>query len=235
MASHIANETVEKLAQSGAQFAHVKSRRHPSMKPFILGTKSKVDLIDLSKTSELLAKAKETMARYGAEGKVVLFVAGKREAIASTRAIAESLSMPYVAGRWLGGTLTNFAEIKKRLARLKELEELRTSADFDKKYTKLERLMFSREEQRLNERFGGIVSLSKLPDAVVVVDTKVEHIAVSEAHGKHIPVIGIMSSDCDLKDATYPIVVNDASLKTIRLILDELAESYKSGRDGVAK
>lgn len=226
--------TIERLASTGAHFAHVKSRRHPSMKKFILGTKSKVDLIDLEKTEELLEEAKKTIERYGAEGKTVLFVAGKREMVKITRSVAESLSQPYVAGRWLGGTLTNFGEIKKRIQRLAELEEGRTSGELEKKYTKLERLMLSREEDRLNERMGGLAGLTKIPDALVVIDTKSEAIAIAEAKTKNIPVIAVMSSDCDTADATYPIVANDASVKTVELILNELASAYKKGRDGTA-
>lgn len=234
MATENTQVNVDALVATGAHFAHVKSRRHPSMKKFILGNKNKVDLIDLSKSVELFEAAAKTIERYGAEGKTVLFVAGKREAIKPTRAIAESLSMPHVTGRWLGGTLTNFSEIKKRLARLEELKKMRESADFSKKYTKLERLMLSREENRLETRLGGLSGLTKLPDLIVVVDTKSEAIAIAEAKGRSVPVIGIMSSDCDTADATYPIVVNDASVKTIELVLSALAGAYKKGRDGTA-
>lgn len=225
---------VERLASTGAHFAHVKSRRHPSMKKFIMGTKNKVDLLDLEKTEELLAKALETVQRYGAEGKTLLFVAGKREMVRATRKTAESLSQPFVAGRWLGGTLTNFGEIKKRIARLAELSEGRESGELAKKYTKLEQLMLSREEKRLEERMGGLAGMTKLPDALIVIDTKSESIAIAEAKTKGIPVIGIMSSDCDTADATYPIVANDASVKTVEMILAEIAAAYKKGRDGTA-
>ena len=225
-------EGVQALAQSGAHFAHVKSKRHPSMKKFILGTKNKMDLIDLSATEEFLAAAKTTIERYGAEGKTVMFVAGKREAVKITKAIAESLGMPYVAGRWLGGTLTNFSEIRKRINRMSDLESMRESGELAKKYKKLERLMLSREEDRLKERMGGLAGLSKIPDLLVIVDTKSESIAVNEAKLTHVPIIGIMSTDCDVKDATYPIVANDASVKTVTYILNELAASFKAGRDG---
>ena len=228
-------EGVQALAQSGAHFAHVKSKRHPSMKKFILGTKNKMDLIDLSATEEFLAAAKTTIERYGAEGKTVMFVAGKREAVKVTKAIAESLGMPYVAGRWLGGTLTNFSEIRKRINRMSDLESMRESGELAKKYKKLERLMLSREEDRLKERMGGLAGLSKTPDLLVIVDTNSESIAVNEAKLTHVPIIGIMSTDCDVKDATYPIVANDASVKTVTYILNELAASFKAGRDGSKK
>jgi len=225
-------EAVEALAQSGAHFAHVKSKRHPSMKKFILGTKNKMDLIDLSATEKHLEAAKDAIKRYGAEGKNVIFVAGKRESVKITRSTAESLGMPFVAGRWLGGTLTNFPEIRKRILRMADLESMRESGELEKKYKKLERLMLSREEDKLKLRMGGLAGLTKIPDLLVVVDTNAEHIAVNEAKITGVPVIGIMSSDCNLKDATYPIVANDASVKTVTHILEELAASFKAGRDG---
>ena len=234
MAANDTQVSVDSLAQTGAHFAHVKSRRHPSMKKFILGTKQKVDLINLEETKEMLDKATSAVERYGAEGKTVLFVAGKREALKATKAVAERLSMPYVAGRWLGGTITNFGEIKKRLDRLSTLQGERESGELEKKYTKLERLMLSREENRLRDRMGGLLGMTKTPDLVVIVDTGAEHIAVAEAKAKNIPVVGLMSSDCDLADAMYPIVANDASIKTVTLILEELANAYAKGRDGAS-
>ena len=223
---------IDRLIDTGAHFAQARSRRHPSMKSFILGSKNKTDLLDLTKTEEFITHAMDAVKRYGAEGKTILFVAGKREMVRITRDAAESLSMPFVAGRWLGGTLTNFAEIKKRVARLVELESMRESGELEKKYTKLERLMLSREEERLRERFGGLVGMDNLPAAVLVVDTRSESIAVAEAKEVHIPIVGIMNSDCDLTDATYPVIANDASLKTVKLLLNELVESYRAGRDG---
>lgn len=227
-----ATNMTERLIEAGAHFAQAKSRRHPSMKRFVLGSKNKIDLIDLSETQELLDAALAATKRYGAEGKTVLFVGGKQEVVSPVRNAAEALNMPYVAGRWLGGTLTNFSEIKKRIARLVELRQMRESGELEKKYTKLERLMLSREETRLEERFGGLVGMDKLPDALVVVDTRAEDIAVAEAKGLSIPVFGIMSSDCNLADATYPMVVNDASVRTVKLVLGEIVAQYRAGRDG---
>lgn len=197
------------------------------MRPFVFGTKAKVDVIDLAKTEALLAKAKEAMERYGKEGATVLFVGGKEEVRAAVKAAAESCGQPFVAGRWLGGTLTNFAEIKKRIARLRELTDGSTD---ERKFTKLERLMRSREATRLAERLGGAKDLEKRPDALLVIDTKREKIAVAEAKSLRIPIIALMSSDCDLADAAYPIVGNDTSIASVSLILSELAEAFRAGR-----
>jgi small subunit ribosomal protein S2 len=220
---------VDRLFETGAHFAQVKSRRHPSMKPFVVGTKSKVEIFDLQKTDEQLAKAKQAMTALARDGKSVLFVGGKREVSDSVREAARKIGQPYVAGRWLGGTLSNFVEIKKRIDRLADLTQKRESGELAKIYTKLERVFIDREITRLEERLGGIANLAKRPDAMVIVDTKHEAHASKEARDAGIPVIGIMSSDCDIKDAAFPIVVNDASRATVKLVLDELATAFETG------
>lgn len=221
---------VDRLFETGAHFAQVKSRRHPSMKKFVLGTTSKVEIFDLAKTDDQIARAKAAMTALARDGKVVLFVGGKREVSDEVRAAAVKIGQPYVAGRWLGGTISNFTEIKKRIDRLADLTGKRESGELAKLYTKLERIFIDREIERLETRLGGITNLTKRPDAMVIVDTKAEAHATKEARDAGIPVIGIMSSDCDLKDAAYPIVTNDSSRKTVELILAELTAAYASGR-----
>ncbi len=220
---------VARLFAAGAHFAQMKSRRHPSMKPFIVGAKQKVEIFDLAITDEQLAKAKQAIAALALAGKTVLFVGGKQEATEAVKATAKRLNQPYVAGRWLGGTISNFVEIKKRIDRLADLLAKRESGELAKLYTKLERLYIDREITRLETRLDGITELSKRPDALVVVDTKSEAHAVREANRAGIPIIAIMSSDCDVTDAAYPIVTNDASRTTVTLILNELAEAFQSG------
>lgn len=223
---------VDRLFEVGAHFAHVKSRRHPSMRSFVLGAKGGVEIFDLVKTDAQLAAAKAAIAAFAREGKTILFVGGKREAQDSVRATGKRLMQPYVAGRWLGGTITNFTEIKKRIDRLADLSAKRESGELGKLYTKLERIRIDREIDRLNERLAGITNLSKRPDALVIVDTRAEAHATKEARASGIPIIGIMSSDCDLKDATFPIVTNDASRAAIDLVLEELATAFESGQRG---
>jgi small subunit ribosomal protein S2 len=221
---------IDRLFETGAHFAQLKSRRHPSMKPFVLGAKSKVEIFDLVKTDVQLARAKEVMTALARDGKIVLFVGGKREVSDEVREAASRIAQPYVAGRWLGGTISNFNEIKKRIDRLADLLQKRDSGELAKQYTKLERLYIDREITRLNERLGGISELARRPDAMLIVDTKHESHATKEALDGRIPVIGIMSSDNDLANAAYPIVVNDASRATVKLILKELADAYDAGR-----
>lgn len=220
----------KRLFDTGAHFAQVKSRRHPSMKPFLVGTKGRQEIIDLVKTSEQLEAAKVVMAALAKEGKTVLFVGGKVEIAAFVKKAALGINAPYVAARWLGGTISNWSEIKKRVDRLAELTEKGATGALVKQHTKLELVMIGREEKRLTERLDGITTLTKKPDALLVVDTKHEKHAVKEANDAGIPIIAIMSSDCDLREATYPIIANDTSRETVGFILTELTEAFKKGQ-----
>ncbi|MEK7145101.1 MAG: 30S ribosomal protein S2 [Patescibacteria group bacterium] len=228
----IVTSTVElkRLFDTGAHFAQVKSRRHPSMKPFLVGTKGRQEIIDLVKTTEQLEAAKGVMAALAKEGKTVLFVGGKVEIAALVKKAAQEIGQPYVATRWLGGTISNWTEIKKRIDRLAELTDKAAAGTLAKQHTKLELVMIDREKKRLELRLDGITTLAKRPDALLVVDTKHEKHAVKEAKDAGIPVIAIMSSDCDLSDAAYPIVANDTSRETVGLILSELAEAFAKGQ-----
>ena len=226
------NTTAEwkRLFDTGAHFAQVKSRRHPSMKPYLVGTKGRQEIIDLVKTTEQLEAAKTVMAALAKEGKTVLFVGGKVEIAALVKKYAQEIQAPYVASRWLGGTISNWVEIKKRIDRLAELIEKSATGALAKQHTKLELVMIGREQKRLTERLDGITTMTKKPDALLVVDTKHEKHAVKEAREAGIPIIAIMSSDCDLKDASYPIVANDTSRETVGLVLSELVEAFAKGQ-----
>lgn len=200
------------------------------MKPYLVGTKGRTEIIDLAKTEDQLASAKRVMEALARDGKTVLFVGGKTEVANLVREAAKTAGQPYVATRWLGGTISNFVEIKKRIDRLASLQEERAAGTLAKRHTKLELVYLGREEKRLVERLDGITALAKRPDALLVVDTKREKHAVKEARDAGIPIIGIMSSDCDLKDAAYPIIANDASRETVKLLLKELADAFVKGR-----
>lgn len=228
----IGNHTTEvkRLFDTGAHFAQVKSRRHPSMKPYLVGTKGRQEIIDLVKTSSQIESAKSVMETLAKEGKTVLFVGGKVEIAALVKKAAQEISAPYVAARWLGGTISNWAEIKKRIERLAELTEKSATGALARQHTKLELVHLDREKKRLEERLDGITTLAKRPDAFVIVDTKHEKHAVKEANDAGIPVIAIMSSDCNLREATYPIVANDTSREAVRLILSDLVAAFKKGQ-----
>lgn len=223
----IKESILDRMFKAGVHFGYSRSSRHPSMKPVIYGQKSHVEIIDLEKTNEHLEKAKEFIRTLVAGGKTVLFVGTKSESRAVVKGAAELTGMPYVVERWVGGIFTNFEEIKKRIARMKELIQKKEKGELDI-YTKKERLLLSREEDRLVKLFGGLSEMTHLPAAIFVVDAKKEKIAVTEAKKMGIPVISLMNSDCDFRDAEYPIPGNDASVSSIRFIVDELVSVFRA-------
>ena len=221
---------IERLFSVGAHFGYSRSKRHPSVSPYIFGVRNRTELFDLEKTSRLLEEASTAMESWGKERKIVLFVGGKSEARRAIETIATRLGMPFVSTRWIGGTLTNFPEIKQRLTRLSTLREQRETVEFSKRYNKKEKLLIDREIDNLEKRFGGMMPMkNSLPDALVIVDTKHEYTAVREVFAKKIPFVGFGNSDCDMSAATYPIVGNDSSARTIELVLGELASAYERG------
>lgn len=220
---------VEAMFKVGAHFGLAKARRHPSTKPYVFGIKNKIEIFDLEKTNEALERAKAFVASVAAAGKQALFVGGKSEAIPAVRAAAGKAGQPMVAGRWIGGTLTNFGQIRKRIEkyenRLKEKEKGELA-----KYTKKERLLIDREVAKLELMFGGIVSMKDKPGVLIVVDPKKEFIAVDEARQTGVPVVAIASSDCDISLVDYAIPANDSSASSAAFFLDELARAYSEGR-----
>lgn len=213
------------LMEAGVHFGYSRTRRHPTVTPYLYGNKGGVDIIDLEKTAPQIEAAAAFLAELGAAGKTVLFVGVKPEARSAVEAVAQSLKMPYVTERWIGGILTNFPEIKKRIQKLADLKEERSTGGFDK-YTKKEQLLLSREMDRLSKYFSGLTSLTKMPDAIVVVDTKKEHIAIAEARKMGVPVIGIGNTDCSIRSISYPIIANDGSLSSIKAVLAILKDAF---------
>lgn len=218
------------LLAVGAHFGFVKSRRHPSAKPFIFGSKNNLEIFDLGKTSKELERALTFVGEKGREAVSGLWVGGKNEAREAIRKVGLELGMPYVAGRWIGGTLSNFSEIKKRIARLEELVGQREKGELSK-YTKKERLLFDREIEKLTLYFGGLSQLKTMPKFLVVIDPKKEYIAVAEARKIGIPVIALAGSDSNLYELDYAIPGNDSSRQSIAFILDKLATAYKKGKE----
>jgi small subunit ribosomal protein S2 len=222
------NNLIEALFGVGAHFGFVKARRHPSAKPFILGAKNKVEIFDLEKTSLELEKALTFVEKKGEEGALTLFVGGKSEAREAVEKAARELDMPFVAGRWIGGTLTNFPEIKKRIARLEELTTQRERGELSK-YTKKERLLIDREIDNLQTYFGGLANLKSIPKLMVIADPKKEHIALAEARRMKVPVVALAGSDTNLYEIDRAIPGNDASRQTIAYVFNAIMEAYKKG------
>lgn len=224
------NTLVDRLFAAGSHFGFSKSRRHPSVVPYIYGAKHGTDIIDLEQAAALIETAKTAIKEAGTQGQTVLFVGTKEESAKLVRAAAEKVDMPYVTNRWIGGILTNFSEIKKRVARLEDLIAQGESGELERKYTKKERVVIKRELDKLTYNFGGIRTMKQLPKLMVVVDPRHDSIAIAEAKELGVPVIGIMSSDNNLADVTTPVVVNDALQSSVSLVLEELVAAYSEGR-----
>jgi small subunit ribosomal protein S2 len=222
-------KTIESMFGAGAHFGLGRSRRHPTVSPFIFGTKNSTDIFDLEKTQTMLEKAKGFATALAKEGKTVLFVGGKKEALAAIRTAAQSQNMPYVDGRWIGGTITNFGQVKKRIDRYEKLVADREKGELAK-YTKRERMLIDKEIASLEKMFLGIVSLKKTPDALFVIDPRHEKIAMKEACDFNIPVIALCGSDCDISKIAYPVVGNDGSKSSIQFFVDELTKAYQAGK-----
>ncbi len=220
---------IQELADAGVHFGYTKTRRHPSTKPFIFDTKNNVDIIDIEQTEELLKKASEFLATQGKENKVVLFVGTKAEAKEATRTGADALKMPYVTNRWIGGTLTNFTEIKRRVDILVDLKDKKAKGLLDK-YTKKEQSDFGRQINKMEGYFGGLIGMNKKPDAIFIIDVKKEINAFKEALQLKIPVISISNTDCDISEVEFPIVANDASVTSLKFLTNKLVDAYKSGK-----
>lgn len=219
------NPIIDKLFGAGAHFGYAPSRRHPSTSRFIFGNKGGVELFDLEQTASLLESALGYIKTLASERKTILFVGGKAEARETLRRAAEKLGAPYCAGRWIGGSLTNFSEIKKRLGRLEELSTMREKGELAK-FTKHERLLIDREIADLELMFGGLRGMTKLPDALFVIDSRAESGAVAEANQLNIPVIAVINTDCDRTKIAHPIPANDASRETLKIVLEEVTNTY---------
>jgi len=223
------NQTIDKMFKVGAHFGLTKARRHPTAKPFVFGVKNKIEIIDLEKTDVALTKAVDFVKSIAASGRIVLFASSKSEALPAVRLAGAKTGCPFVAGRWIGGTITNYTEIKKRIEKLETRLREREKGELAK-YTKKERLLIDREIEKLDRFFAGLVPLKEKPAALIVVDSKREHNAVAEAQQAKIPVIAINSTDCDLSQVNYAIPANDASAASIGFFLGELATAYSASK-----
>ncbi len=224
-----AKKTIETMFGAGAHFGLGRSRRHPAISPYIFGTKNSTDIFDLEKTEILFAKAKAIIAKLASEGKTILFVGGKKEASAAIKHSSQSLNMPYVDGRWIGGTLSNFGQVRKRVERYEKLTSDKEKGELAK-YTKRERMLIDKEIASLEKMFYGIVSLKRIPDAMFIVDPRHEKNAVKEATDMNIPIIALAGSDCNINEVTYPIVGNDNSKASVQFFVEEIAKTYQNAK-----
>ena len=221
--------TMKQLLDSGTHFGHQTRRWNPKMKRFILAERNGIYIIDLQQSLSFIDTAYEFIKETVAHGGSILYVGTKKQAQEAVAEQARRVGMPFVNQRWLGGMLTNFSTVFKRLQRLKELEEI----DFDdvagSGMTKKELLQLRRERDKLERSLGGIRDMSRVPSAIWVVDTKKEHIAVSEARKLGIPVIAILDTNCDPDEVTYPIPGNDDAIRSVSLLTRVVADAVADG------
>lgn len=223
------NIDIDQLFQVGAHYGFTKSRRHPTVVPYLYGTKDGNDIFDLQKTAAQVTAAAQVIEEYAKQDKVIMYVSTKDESKHLVRDVAVSLDTPYVVNRWIGGVLTNFSEIKKRVQRLNDLEAEQASGTLERKYIKKELVVLGREMEKLRHNFGGIQNMTRRPDLLVVVDPRHDDIAIDEAKTLGIPVVAIMNSDCDVSQIDYPIVMNDSLRGSVELVLGILARAQKAG------
>ena len=221
--------TMEDLLEAGAHFGHQTRRWNPKMKPYIFGQRNGIYVIDLGRTSKLFQEAEDFVSRLAENGQTLLFVGTKRQAQDLVQEEAQRCGMFFVNQRWLGGLLTNFMTIQRSIGRLRELEAMAEDGRYET-LSKKEIARIEKEKRKLHRNLDGIRKMSRLPDAVFVVDTRREKIAVDEARKLKIPVIGIVDTNCDPDDVDYIIPGNDDALRSIRLFLTRIADAVISGR-----
>jgi small subunit ribosomal protein S2 len=217
---------IKELLEAGVHFGHQTRRWNPRMRRFIFGEREGIHIIDLLQTEELLKQATEFVTEVAAKGGVILFVGTKKQARDSVQEWAERCQMPYVNRRWLGGLLTNFNTIRKRIQRLHELRELKEGGRLDLLPTK-ERMSMEAELRKLEFNLGGVADMQRLPDAVVIVDLKTEEIALREADRLEIPIVGLVDTNCDPGPVSYVIPGNDDAIRSCDLIIGALGTSIE--------
>ncbi len=220
---------MQDLLEAGVHFGHQTKRWNPKMKPFIFGERNGIYIIDLGRTAKLYREAAEFVTKIASSGGTLLFVGTKRQAQDAIAEQAQRCGMFFVNQRWLGGLLTNFSTIQRSLARLRELEAMTTDGRYET-LSKKEIARLEKERRKLAKNLDGIRGMSRLPDAVFVVDTRHEQIAVDEARKLKIPVIGVVDTNCDPDEVDYVIPGNDDALRSIRLFAGVVAEAVLAGR-----
>ncbi len=215
---------IEKMAAAGSHFAFPKSRRHPTVKPYIFGVKGSVELFNLEKTAPLFEAAMKKITEVATAGGLILFVGGKSEIRELVKAAAIKVDRPYVASRWIGGVLTNFTEIRKRVDKYLGLVSDREKGELAK-YTKLERLLIDRTISKMEAMFLGIVKLKEIPKLIIMVDPRKEKNAVAEAIKMHVPIVALSGSDCNIDEIKYPVLANDSTSASVSFFLDAVVKA----------
>lgn len=224
--------SMKQLLEAGVHFGHQTRRWNPKMKPYIFTERNGIYIIDLQKTVKKIEEAYEFVRQLAADGGKVLFVGTKKQAQDSVKEEATRSGMFYVNQRWLGGTLTNFKTIRKRINRLNEIEKMEEDGTFDV-LPKKETINLMREKERLLKFLGGIREMDELPDAVFIIDPRKENIAVAEARKLNIPIVGIVDTNCDPDEIDYIIPANDDAIRAVRLLTSTIADAIIEGKQGM--
>jgi small subunit ribosomal protein S2 len=225
-------QLVKDLIDAGIHFGHRQSRWNPKMKPYIYGKRNLIHIIDVRETLKGLLAAKRFLNKLVAAGKDVVYVGTKRQARGVIEEVGKRSGMPYVAERWLGGTLTNYRTIRSRLQRLEELEQILNSPDLSKNFSKKMESSLKREYRKILRNLSGIRTMDKLPGALFVVDVKRENIAIKEAKKLGIPVVALIDTDSDPDEVDIAIPGNDDAMRAIELILKEVGDAVIEGKAG---
>jgi len=224
--SIVSEALAKEMLEAGVQFGHKKSNWNPKMKSYIYGVRGGLYIIDLEKTMQQLEKALEAIEEIKEKGGKILFVETRAQSQSIIENLAKEAKMPYVVSRWIGGLMTNFKNLRKRVEYFIDLEKRRNEGDL-KKYTKKEQLEFEREIEKLKKRFEGVRDMDKLPEAIFITSVKVQTAAIREAHKKNIAVFALVDTDCDPTLVDYAIPANDESLSSIKFIMDKIGEVLK--------
>ncbi|HET6864110.1 MAG TPA: 30S ribosomal protein S2 [Candidatus Saccharimonadales bacterium] len=226
---------IKKLLEAGAHFGHQTSRWHPRMSPYIHSKREGNHIIDLTKTVEALDKGLDFLTKTAGEGKQILLVSTKRQAKDKVKEVAKATNMPYVTERWLGGMLTNTNTIGNRIKRLKDLESRMISGELAARYSKLEVQRIQEEVDEMNHLYGGVKEMAAKPGAMFIIDVIHDDIAVKEARKLGIPIVGLVDTNADPSQITYPIPANDDATKAINLIMDYVQAAIEAGQKKAAK
>ncbi len=222
--------TLTELLQAGAHFGHRTSKWHPKMKKYLFGSRQGIHIINLEETQQALESAQAFVKSVCQHGGTVLFIGTKKQASDIVRSAAESCGMPYVNKRWLGGTFTNFPVIAQLIRKFKDLKKKQERGELAK-YTKFEQQKFSEEIEKLDEKIGGIQELTRVPDAIFLLDIRKDNTALDEAVRRGIKVVAICDSNVNPTSVDYPIPANDDAVKALELIATRIASACRDGRD----
>ncbi|MGD1978818.1 MAG: 30S ribosomal protein S2 [Akkermansiaceae bacterium] len=225
------NELVKEMVEAGVHYGHQTKKWNPKMKPYLMKDKGGIYIIDVNKTVQCLDKAADFLSSLASKNKKILFVGCKRQAQDAVREAAEATGQYYVNYRWLGGTLTNLTTIRNSVKRLKYLEDIQRAPEY-KSMSKKELAALNREKEKLHRNLNGVRDMDKYPDAVVIVDTARESIAVAEARRLKIPIVGIVDTNGDPSKLDYPVPGNDDAMRSVRVLLQNLVDGIVVGAKG---